>query len=204
MALTTYAELLTSLGNWLNRDDLTDQLPDFIRIAESRMNRYLRVPQMELTVEQAVSDGTTALPVDFLELRSLYIDDDPDRQLVGVPPHELRRRYPTTTSGTPEVYAIEGQTLTFGPSPAEAEIVVINYFREITPLSDDNTTNWLLEDYPDAYLWGALAAAEAYAKDKEQAMMWKAQFDETLGEIMSAGRKMAAPHQLVQRPMVSN
>ena len=30
MAITTYSELKTAVGNWLNRDDLTSVIPDFI------------------------------------------------------------------------------------------------------------------------------------------------------------------------------
>ncbi len=42
MAITTYSELKTALGNWLNRDDLTAVIPDFISLAETDINRKLR------------------------------------------------------------------------------------------------------------------------------------------------------------------
>ena len=36
MALTTYTELKTSVGDWLNRTDLTTVIPDFIALAEAQ------------------------------------------------------------------------------------------------------------------------------------------------------------------------
>ena len=46
MALTTYAELKTSIGDWLNRADLTAVIPDFISLAEAQIERTLRTRQM--------------------------------------------------------------------------------------------------------------------------------------------------------------
>ncbi len=42
MALTTFAELKTSIADWLNRDDLTTVIPDFITLAEHQMEREVR------------------------------------------------------------------------------------------------------------------------------------------------------------------
>ena len=42
MAITTYAELKTAIANWLNREDLTSVIPDFISLAEADFNRKLR------------------------------------------------------------------------------------------------------------------------------------------------------------------
>ena len=41
MAVTTYAELQTALDNWLARTDLQSRHPEFIALAEARMNREL-------------------------------------------------------------------------------------------------------------------------------------------------------------------
>ena len=47
MALSTYAELKTSIANWLNRSDLTDEISnDFIKLVESEYNSKLRIRKM--------------------------------------------------------------------------------------------------------------------------------------------------------------
>jgi len=38
MSLSTYAEVKTSIANWLNRSDLTDEISDdFIKLVESEL-----------------------------------------------------------------------------------------------------------------------------------------------------------------------
>jgi len=39
MAISTYSELKTAVANWLDRSDLTDVIPDFITLAETRHKR---------------------------------------------------------------------------------------------------------------------------------------------------------------------
>ena len=46
MAFTTYTTLKTSIANYLGRTDLTDQIPDFITLAENRLRRDLRLRTM--------------------------------------------------------------------------------------------------------------------------------------------------------------
>lgn len=43
MSLSNYTELKTSIANYLNRNDLTNVIPDFITLTEDRLNRDLRV-----------------------------------------------------------------------------------------------------------------------------------------------------------------
>ena len=38
MAITTYAELQTAVASWLDRDDRTSEIPDFITLAEATFN----------------------------------------------------------------------------------------------------------------------------------------------------------------------
>ena len=47
MALTTFDELKASIADFLNRDDLTAVIPDFVKLAETKMNRELRHWRME-------------------------------------------------------------------------------------------------------------------------------------------------------------
>tara|TARA_R100001510_G_scaffold686_1_gene510 strand:- start:874 stop:1080 length:207 start_codon:yes stop_codon:yes gene_type:complete len=46
MAFDTFSNLKTAIANYLNRDDLTAFIGDFITLTESRLNRELRVREM--------------------------------------------------------------------------------------------------------------------------------------------------------------
>jgi len=47
MALGTYAQLKTSIADWLNRSDLTSAIADFITLAEADENVSIRVLKRE-------------------------------------------------------------------------------------------------------------------------------------------------------------
>ena len=47
MAISTYVELQTAVANWLDRDDMSARIPEFIALTEARFNRILRIRAME-------------------------------------------------------------------------------------------------------------------------------------------------------------
>jgi hypothetical protein len=47
MPLQSYTDLVTALGNWLQRSDITALFPNFIQLFEAEANRRLRVRQQE-------------------------------------------------------------------------------------------------------------------------------------------------------------
>jgi hypothetical protein len=93
MALSTYDELRASVASWLNRTDLTDQIPDFIAIAEARMQSDLRLREgiEATTLATSVDEQTVLLPEDWLEFKHIsyagkpleYISADRLRKLAG-------------------------------------------------------------------------------------------------------------------------
>ncbi len=75
MALDTFSNLKSVIADYLARDDLTTQIPDFIRLAESRMDKELRVRELikRATTSTTTGDDTVNLPTDFLGvIRHLY------------------------------------------------------------------------------------------------------------------------------------
>ena len=62
MAITTYAELQTSITNWLNRDDLTAVTPDFISLTEASINRDLRHYKMINRVDATLDSRYVQMP----------------------------------------------------------------------------------------------------------------------------------------------
>lgn len=193
MALTSYAELVTAVGTWLNRADLAAMVPDFITLFEARMNRELRTPRMEATASTSASSATIALPADFLSARAVYIDANPDRVLVAMSPANLREAYPYTATGTSVAYTVSGLNIILAPAPSEAVTVKIDYYQKIPALTATNTTNWLLTAHPDAYLYGTLTMAQAYLQDDNRLGVWKGAWDEALAEMTRHGNKMRLP-----------
>ena len=68
---TNYATLKTTIANYLARTDLTDQIPEFIRLAEDRLRRDLRIrPMLKVaTASTTAGDATVSLPSDFLAMK---------------------------------------------------------------------------------------------------------------------------------------
>lgn len=195
MTIASYSELLDEIDAWLDRSDLTARIPTFIRLFEARMNRRLRVPDMETTVTTTLeADETTyALPDDFLGMKSIFVDSSPDRVLVAMTPANIRATYPYATSGLSGAYAIEAGNIILAPPPGSGDTLTMTYYAEIPALTESNTTNWLLDGHPDAYLYGTLCMAQAYLVDDERLATWKAAWDEAVAEVQDSANRSRIP-----------
>ena len=76
MALATYANLKTSIANWLNRSDLTTEIAeDFIVLTEADFNSKLRVRKMISSTSITIDSETESIPTDFLQVRDFFITE---------------------------------------------------------------------------------------------------------------------------------
>lgn len=185
MAIQTYAQLQAAIASWLDRDDLTDEIVDFITLFEAVANRKLRVRQMETSTTITPSSGSATLPTDYLQWRRVTWAGDVRNELQYVHPSYLQALYPDTPSDTPTVFTIEGSTLKVRPTSSTD--IEFAYYQKIPALADG--VNWLLTAHPDLYLFGSLVEAQMFTVDPEQAAIWKARRDEVFDEISSLGRK---------------
>lgn len=181
MALSTFAELVAEIGNYLDRDDLADRAPTFIRMAEARLNRLLDDPDMEV-VTTLTGDGA-ALPADFGSMVSIgTADGNPLRAMSNT---EYAAILPS--AGVSRYYTIRDGAIYYVPGSATVTLV---YRRSIPALTAANTTNWLLDRAPDVYLYGALVQASAFLADDTVVGLWKSAFDEAIAELrMDGGRR---------------
>ena len=172
--MNTYAELRSTIADYLNRDDLTAVIPTFIKLAESKFNRKLRVRQMIKRATATIDTAFFAPPSDWLENKEFQLNTNPITKLEFITEsysNELRAtRY--TASGKPQYYTVVGNQLEFIPTPDSEYQGELTYYAKIPPLSDSNTSNWLLAYAPDLYLYGALVEAEPYLKNDERVGLW--------------------------------
>lgn len=185
--LSNWAELVASIGAWLNRDDLNDMAPDFIRLVEAELNRKLRLADMEVTTTLTVDAERIDLPTDFRKARAFYLDTDPRAKLEQVSLAVLRVKYAQQITGQPEVFAISGSEIVFGPAPDAEYDGLFTYYTVIPPLTSEDDVNWLLADHPDIYLFGALAMAEFYGWNDERIGMIRTKFEADVASLISEG-----------------
>jgi hypothetical protein len=176
MALSSYSELKASIASWLMRDDLTNVIPDFIALAESRIGRDLRVGDMETTATITLVGGEGDLPSDFLEARSVIGFGDYDTPLDLITPGYAGRSYSGGVGGIPRQYTISGDTLTTYPNGGTGSVTLLYYARP-PALNDGQTTNWLLAKAPDVYLYGSLIESAPFMADDQRLPTWKGLYD---------------------------
>jgi hypothetical protein len=175
MTIATYSELVSEVGSWLNRTDLDAKIPTFIRLFEARMNRKLRNPDMEVTFSFTTVAGTMsyALSSSVRQLRDVYLATD------------------TSTEAT--TYTVTAETIEFDADPGTGQTVYYSAFVTLSGLSSGNPSNWLLDDHPDAYLYGTLAEAYAHLRDEEAAATYKGLTDEAISEIQREANEKRLP-----------
>lgn len=186
MAITTYATLVTAVGNWIERDDLADRIPEFIALAEGVANRKLDTRQMYTRNASFTIDSVTeSLPTGFDGVVSFKLNTTPTVQLVSRKADDFDDPLEAsfTSSGKPRYYTIIGDTFVFSPSPDSAYTATLIYRTRLTALSAVNTTNWLLTAYPDVYLHGAMAFAHQYLEDAAMEAKFMAAFLAGLSDI---------------------
>ena len=95
MSINTYSELKTSIANFLARDDLTARIPEFIEIAEARINRELETREQEkrATATLTANNQYVSLPTDLRQLRSVKLNNNPIVTLDYKSPDMLDQEY---------------------------------------------------------------------------------------------------------------
>lgn len=182
MAISTLAELKTSITNWSKRDDLATYLDDIILTGEKWILRHARTKEMETAFNVTISSGVAALPSDFLGAKYLYIDGTPVRKLQMVFPGDLITKYSTRSSeDKPVVCAVDGANLIFGPYPDSDYTVKGMYYARPTSILSSVSTFFTAN--PDLYLWASLAELEPFLKNDKRIGVWASKRDVTLQNI---------------------
>ena len=174
MSISTYADLQASVANWLNRSDLTANIPEFITLAEAQMSTDLKTRAMENKVALSTVAGTktVALPTDMLEMRRLQVVGTYNQPLSYRSPDELSIDYAANGSGQPVVFTVVGGNLELAPIPDAVYSLELTYQQRIPALSDVSNTNWLLTNWPNAYLYASLLAAMPFIMNDARLAVW--------------------------------
>jgi len=182
MAITTYAELKSSIANWLNRDDLTAVIPDFIALAEAQIARDIRHWRQEKRVTTSVNEQYENLPNDWLEMIQIQLTAGGSLQAISA--SELQgRKEASLIANKPKYYRLTSDQIEFYPAPDQPYEASMQYYARVPALSDAETFNWILTEYPDIYLYGALVHAAPYLADDQRVSVWAALYQSAVDAL---------------------
>lgn len=182
MTITTYDTLKTAVADTLNRDDMTSVIPTFIALAEADIQRKVRHWRMETRSTAQLDTQFSAIPSDWAETIRFYLTTGETSRLELISQAEMidRKEADGNVTGRPYYYAMTGSQFELYPVPDATYAGELLYFAKIPALSDSATTNWLLTNAPDAYLYGALIHSAPYLKDDARIQIWSALYQSAI------------------------
>ena len=191
MRITTYSGLQSSIANWLDRDDLTSVIQDFISLAEHRMERSIRHYKMVERSTGALDSQYSAVPADWLETIRFSITDGNTSKVEQTTVSDLmdKRAAGLNQTGRPRFYAHVGESFELYPTPDQTYNIELLYYQKIPALSTSQTSNWILDMAPDAYLYGALLQAAPYLGEDERVQVWNGLYTAAISELNAANEK---------------
>jgi hypothetical protein len=175
MALTNYTGLKASIADFLNRDDLTSVIPDFVALAEAQINRDIRHWKMEARTsgQQDPADEYMQIPADWVETIRLHLTGTGTSvvNLVSRDAMADKRAAQENAAGTPRMYTHANGQFQLFPTPDATTNFELLYYQKIPSLIT-NTDNWLLLEAPDVYLYGALLHSAPYLAEDARVAIW--------------------------------
>lgn len=191
---TNYTDLKAEIADFLNRDDLTSIIPTFISLAEAEFQRVIRHWKMEQRAngQQSGGDQYMQIPADWLETIRMHIVGSGTSAITmqsRAAIADIRAKNEDVSTKAPYYYCHADSQFELYPTPAEDTDIELLYYQKIPVLSASNATNWLLEDAPDLYLYGALKHSAPYLAEDARVAVWKDLYSEAvLGINISAER----------------
>lgn len=179
MALDTFANLKQSIQRLAHRNDTAFVIDDFVALAENKIDNRLRLQTNELRATASLTTRFIEFPTRFLQMRRLSL-------ISGSTTYELKYKTPEamtikSAAGMPQEFTMTSQ-IEFDRVPSGTYTLEMSYYARLNPLSTSNTTNDVLTNYPNLYLYGALAELHRWARDESLADYYDGLFDKYVAE----------------------
>lgn len=195
MAITTYGELQAAAANWLVRGDLVARIPEFIVLAEARLNRVLRprLAETEAALTGVIGARTLALPTGFTEpLRVWRVRPEGREEL---PFQEASRMAAYAMPGEPTAWGVDGATLAFD-RPCDLAYGFVLRMLKAFALNDAAPVNGLLAEAPDIYLYATLSEAAPFLRDGQLADAYETKLARAISELNAKDARSRAARKL--------
>ena len=157
----SYTTLQADIANYFHRTDLTAVIPNFIPLAESFLFRELRVKELQIMVTGTTTDSYVTLPTDFGSVAKLTVTyGGVERSLDYIAQAESN----VTNFGNPSNYSLDNNKLRIWGSGTN-QAYTLYYVPKISNLGASVSTNWILDNAADLYLYASCVEGAKYLRD---------------------------------------
>lgn len=172
MALATFTDLQTAVGNWMARADMSGDAADFITLGEAGLNREIPAVETDVTLTGTTDSRRIDISAQsVVAALNLYLVDSSGEEIELVRKQDGTFPY-TSMSNQPRMWAIDGEGIDFD-CPLDDDYTFRFRIRQRYALSDLAPTNWLLTNHPDVYLAATLIWGGVFVRDPELASTFK-------------------------------
>ncbi|MBY7649604.1 MAG: hypothetical protein C4617_03800 [Candidatus Liberibacter europaeus] len=166
-----YTSLLIDASHYAEKNGFTCFFKDFLHNVEVKINRELRLQEMEKKSDLNLVDGSVVLPDDYIEIRFLH--DAQGNKLDHLPLSiSLKKK---------KGYIITADSICV--LPVSSENICLYYYGCIPPLTEDNPANWLLHKAPDLYVYGLVEEIALWEKNIDKATTASALFQDIIKKL---------------------
>lgn len=195
-----YADLLSAIASYTKRGDTAALAPTWVSMTEAKLSRELRHFRGLTRATLSISTEFTNVPADLIAVRSARLISSPFGDLAMLSAEQMAKRRAEQRSGTLDSLALIGTSLCANPAPSATVSVELLYYAAVLGLSGSNTSNWVLANFPDLYVWGCLAEAANFYEDDEQLSKFGALFRDALTSTNAASIKAESSFGLAPSP----
>jgi hypothetical protein len=154
-----YFDLRIAVADHVGNSNISDVMSRLTQTAEAWLNQKLRAREQITMDTVTFASGSAPLPADYLEMVALY---------------DVSGRYPLTQGTLQETkrvnspywrYAVDGSNIYLYGVTGDRNI---EYYAALPTISSSAAgSNWLLQKYPNAYLYAVSLEAAKFLRDAE-------------------------------------
>lgn len=187
-------EFKALLGRYLKRTDLADLYDDWISFTSKRIDSQLHLQEQEYRSVTTPTSQFVALPVDYLEMRHIQSSYSGGTPMEYLTPGQLDKARLRWSSGPMRFYSIVNNQIELLPAPAADNTdttLEMFYYAKLPALPVDESTNKVLDNHPNLYLYGCMMEAAAFRQSEPDAniyaQLWR-DYAQAVEKQQQAGR----------------
>lgn len=184
----TYDELVALVKAYSDRYDaeVADNIDNFMRLAEMRISRLLRVRDMTARAKIATEDDAEyyPLPLDFAGIRDIELQDNGSRYTMSYAnPEQMNSLHSGADSVSGYYYTIVANQLHVKPEQPAGKFIELVYYQTVPALTSSNFFNWVSLYHAELYLSGMMIEVQSFVKNAEGMKLWSERFNAAANEL---------------------